>query len=78
MRKEVDDNPQTFELTPKFFRKGVNNDWMNYFSEEQSELIDETMYFKWAENGNQIKYYQEIMQKYNHIYNKGYFERNSK
>ena len=74
VRKEIDDNPQTFELGgPRFFRKGVNNDWMNYLTDEQSELIDETMYFKWAEKGNQIKYYQEVMEKYNDKYNKGYF-----
>ena len=46
---------------------------MNYLTEEQSELIDETMYFKWAEKGNEIKYYLELMEQYNDKYNKGYF-----
>lgn len=74
VRKQVSNDPQSFELdADQFFRKGVNNDWINYLTEQQSQLIDETMYFKWAHKGNKIKYYQEIMDKYNHWYNKGYF-----
>ena len=74
VRKEIEDNPQTFHMGGGgFFRKGVNNDWVNYMTSEQSELIDETMYFKWAENCYGIKYYPELMEKYNDTYNKGYF-----
>lgn len=41
-RKDVINNPQSFELgAENFFRKGINNDWKNYFNEQQSELIDE-------------------------------------
>ena len=74
VRKEISNNPQTFELGDNFFRKGMNNDWKNYFDETDSELVDETMYFKWAENGADIKYYTELMEKYNDKHNKGYFK----
>ena len=73
VKKEIKNNPQTFELGDVFFRKGINNDWKNYFNDYQSELIDETMYFKWAEKGNEIKYYQEIIKTFNDKCNFGYF-----
>ena len=72
MKKDVTENPQTFEFQ-NMFRKGKKDDWMNHFTEEQSYLVDETMYFKWAEYCRDIKYYQELMERFNPEYNKGYF-----
>ena len=73
VKKEIKDNPQTYELGDMLFRKGSNNDWKKYFTQYQSELIDETMYFKWAEKGNEIKYYKEIMEIFNEKCNNGFF-----
>eukprot|EP01084_Bolivina_argentea_P104536 187173_1 len=72
MKQESINNPQTYEIYG-LFRKGKKDDWMNHLTEEQSELIDETMYFKWAENCSDIKYYRELKDKFNAKYNKGYF-----
>ena len=47
------------------------HNWKEYFSEYQSELVDETMYFKWAQYANDIKYYQPLFHKFTHL-NKGY------
>eukprot|EP01084_Bolivina_argentea_P111225 198523_1 len=77
VRKDVAENPQSFEIgkdgSDVLFRKGVNDEWKHYLSEYQSELIDETMYFKWAQNANKIKYYQQVMELFNDKYNKNYF-----
>ena len=73
VRKDVQDNPQTFELGDKLFRNGKNNDWIKHFNQNQSELIDETMYFKWAQYCNDIKYYQQIKKNMNLRCNKNYF-----
>ena len=62
MKKELIDNPQSFELGGNLLpRKGVINDWENWLNEEQASLIDETMYFKWAQGGNDIRYYQMLI-----------------
>ena len=73
VKKDVIENPQTFKLEEQLLRKGINDDWKEYFNEYQSELIDETMYFKWAQNCNQIKYYQQLMDTFNEKCNRNYF-----
>eukprot|EP01084_Bolivina_argentea_P084825 153365_1 len=72
MKNESINNPQSHEVND-LFRKGINNDWINHLTQQESQLIDETMYFKWAQNCSDIKYYKDIMEKYNDTYNKGYF-----
>eukprot|EP01084_Bolivina_argentea_P182708 315382_1 len=72
MKKELRENPQTFELGDFHLRNGVIGDWQNYLDEKQSDLIDETMYFKWAQHANDIKYYQPLFDKFNQC-NKDYF-----
>ena len=53
-------------------RKGINGDWKNILSEKDSMLIDEMMFFKWAQYGNSIKYYQQLLQSNDfHSLNKG-------
>eukprot|EP01084_Bolivina_argentea_P281869 482367_1 len=74
MKEEIKNNPQSFDIGEIMMRKGINNDWKEYFDEAQSELIDETMYFKWAENANGIRYYTDLMNVFNEKYNKGYFQ----
>ena len=74
VRNDVRFNPGSFELGGvNFFRKGINNDWKEYFNDKQSERIDETMYFKWTQNCNQIKYYKQIIERFNDKCNKNYF-----
>ena len=64
MKKELKENPQTFELGDIHLRKGQSGDWQNHLNEKQIELIEETMYFKWAQYGNDIKYYQPLFEKF--------------
>eukprot|EP01084_Bolivina_argentea_P182710 315386_1 len=73
MKKELINNPQSFELGgDKHLRKGQSGDWQNYLNESQSYLIDETMYFKWAQYANDIKYYHKLYEQFSHC-DKGYY-----
>eukprot|EP01084_Bolivina_argentea_P107114 191544_1 len=61
MRNELKTNPQSMPLH-NIIRKGMNYDWRNILNEKDSFLIDEMMFFKWSENANDIKYYQQLVQ----------------
>ena len=69
MKKELNDNPGNFyenlDLTPdKFFRKGAQGDWTNYFDEKMNHYYDVKTLLKWCDNA-EIKYYQEALQQNN-------------
>lgn len=57
-------DPQSFAF-PKFFRSGTSDDWKNHMTEAQSDLIDEITLLKWADRGQEIKYYKELALNYN-------------
>ena len=64
VRKELTENPGNFyemlNLTPdKFFRKGVEGDWLNHFDEKMSHYYDVKTLMKWE--GTDIKYYKDLM-----------------
>eukprot|EP01083_Nonionella_stella_P091458 255717_1 len=70
-------NPQSFSSigAETYFRQGNQGDWMKYLNQEQSDLLDEIMWIKWAHNGTAIKYYSDVMDKYASEYNYGYHVR---
>eukprot|EP01083_Nonionella_stella_P008017 23068_1 len=72
MKQDLLENPQSMSFTNEHFRCGEANDWKRHLSQEQSDLLDELMWIKWADGGTNIKYYSDVMTKYAHVYNFGY------
>ena len=74
MKQEHAIDPQSMPFAAIHFRNGQKNDWKNYLDEDQSELLDEIMWIKWGHDGTGIKYYEQVMDKYSHLYNFGYHD----
>eukprot|EP01084_Bolivina_argentea_P072124 131000_1 len=51
MKRDQVSNPQSFPFVDLYFRKGKEKDWMNHLNEQQSDLLDEIMWIKWAHTG---------------------------